>query len=76
MEKPLFHKKIIIGFIVFSVMCMGLILPSVYTASSPGVTTHYGLIGYNGNDSIYMTTGVGSNALDPLHLSNVTMIKT
>ncbi len=58
---------IIVVVTAFSVV---LIVPSTsLAASAPSAPSYYHFIGYNGNDSIYMTDGAG-NSQYPTYLGN------
>lgn len=66
-----FQKKAVIGLMILSVATMGLHLPSANVTFGPGVTPQCNLVGYNGNDTIYMTTGIGNAYTDSPHFSNL-----
>ena len=49
-------KSLLVSLTMFaSILAILAVIPTPVSASSPN--THYGYLGYMGNDSIYMTTG-------------------
>lgn len=66
-------RKAKAGMIAAALFFTVLTIPSIAQATTPpGISMHYGMIGYNGNDSIYMTSAVGSSYLDSPVLGNLT----